>query len=134
MNSVRHHLAETIGQRTLKTANLHELAKEIAAYLLHEGRVSELESLTRDIITYRAEHGVVEAYARSAHELSQADLDDIRALLHKEYPKASQFLIDEINEPEVIGGVKIELPGEQLDLTVRAKVNTFKKLTAGKEA
>src|SRR5690348_8475361 len=123
MNSQRHYLAEIIGQRTLKTTNRRELAQEIAAFLLHEGKVAELESLMRDVMAYRAEHGVVEAYASSAHELTPADIDDIRTLLHAEFPKANDFQIDQILQPEIIGGVKIDLPSEQLDLSVRAKVN-----------
>jgi F0F1-type ATP synthase delta subunit len=134
MNSQRHHLAETIAKRTMEISNTHKLAQEIAAYLLHEGQVSELESLMRDVIAYRAEHGIVEAYAESARPLTQEVVDDIRAMLHQEYPHAKKFQIDEIEQPELIGGIKVELPDEHLDLSVRARVNTFKKLTSGKEA
>ncbi len=134
MNSQRHHLAATIAERTFHVDDTSDLAKEVAAYLLHENKVAELDSLMRDVIAYRAEQGVVEAVAQSAHQLDQTDLDDIEQVLREEYPTAKQFAIDQVNVPELIGGVKIELPGEQLDLTVRAKVNTFKRLTTGKEA
>lgn len=134
MNSTRHHLAETIAKRTMEISDTHKLAQEIAAYLLHEGKVYELESLMRDVIAYRAEQGVVEAYAESAYPLSPQVIDDIRDILKKEYPHAKQFQVDQIEQPELIGGLKVELPDEQLDLSVRARVNTFKKLTSGKEA
>lgn len=134
MNSQRHHLAATIAERTLHVSDTDELAREVAAYLLHENKVAELDSLMRDVIAYRAEHGVVEAVALSAHDLDHTDLEDIEQLLQEEYPSAKQFTVDQVKVPELIGGVKIELPGEQLDLTVRAKVNTFKRLTTGKDA
>ena len=133
MSSTRHHLAQVIGQRSLKTDNFNKLAKEIAAYLLDTGRTSELDSLMRDIMSYRAEHGVIEVDAISAHQLSQQDIKDIKVLLKAEYPQAKTFTVDQRQEPEVMGGVKLDMPGEQLDLTVRAQVNKFKRLTTAGE-
>ena len=135
MNDTRHHLAEVIGAKSLHISDFHELAKEIAAYLLETGRVSELDSLMRDIMAYRAEHGVVEATATSAHQLSEQDITDIKQILRSEYPYATSLVVDQAQDPELIGGVKLGMPGEQLDLSVRAKVNNFKHLTtAGEEA
>jgi F0F1-type ATP synthase delta subunit len=81
--SSRHHLAQVIGQRSLKSTNFNKLAKEIAAYLLETGKLSELDSLMRDIMNYRAEHGVIEVMATSANELSRQDIADIKSLLPK---------------------------------------------------
>lgn len=130
MSSPRHHLAQVIGERSLHAGNFSLLAKEIAAYLLDSGQVGQLDSLMRDIMNYRAEHGVVEVQASSAHNLSSQDITDIKSLLKQEYPSAKKFTIDQALEPEVMGGVKLDLPGEQLDLTVRTKVNKFKRLTS----
>ena len=129
------HLAEVIGAKSLHLNDFHQLAQEIAAYLLETGQTADLESLMRDIIVYRSKHGVVEASATSAHTLSNQDIADIKQILHAEYPKAKSLLVDQTEDPDMIGGVKLDMPGEQLDLTVRAKVNTFKRLTtAGKES
>lgn len=133
--STRHHLAEVIGQRSLKAGNMDKLAKEIAAYLLETGQTAQLDSLMRDIMAYRAEHGMVEVEAVSAFQLSSQDLADIKAILKQEYPHAKEFTVDQRQEPDVMGGIKLDLPGEQLDLTVRARVNKFKRLTiSGKGA
>ena len=135
MKTNRHHLAEVIGAKSLKISNIDRLAKELAAYLLITGQTDELESLIRDIMAYRAEHGVIDATASSAHKLSSEDIADIRQMLLREHPEATSLLIDRAADADVIGGVKLNMPGEQLDLTVRAKVNTFKRLTtAEKEA
>ena len=135
MSSSRHHLAQLIGDRSLKSGNFKAMAKEIAAYLMDSGHTAELDSLVRDIIAYRAEHGVVEAEAISAHELSALDIADVKAMLKHEYPQAKSFIVDQRQEPELMGGVKLDLPGEQLDLTIRAQVNKFKRITtAGKGA
>lgn len=135
MSSTRHHLAQVIGDRSLKVSNFKKLSQEIAAYPLEAGQTAELDSLMRDIINYRAQKGVVEATAVSANPLSTRDVADIRAILKEEYPHAKSFEIDQSRDPEVLGGVKVDLPGEQLDLTIRAQVNKFKRLTtSGKGA
>jgi F0F1-type ATP synthase delta subunit len=135
MSSTRHHLAQVIGQRSLRSSNFNKLAQEIAAYLLETGQTGQLDSLIRDIMTYRADHGVVEVVATSANPLSKQDITDIKALLKQEYPKSKDFAVDQTQDDQVIGGVKLDMPGEQLDLTVRAKVNKFKRLTtSGKGA
>lgn len=125
----RHHIAEVIGERTLGVSDPARLAREIAAYLLSENLTYELESLVRDVMEYRMKKGVIEAKLVSAHALGREVEADVRKILHDEYPNAKQIRIDQELEPETVGGVRIELPNEQLDLTVRSKLNTFKRLT-----
>lgn len=130
MNPSRHQLAEAIGKRSLRVSNSKKLAAQVAAYLLETNQTASLESLLRDVMAYRAEHGVVEARAVSAHELSGEVRRQIRLILQDQYPAMKESLVDSEIDPAVIGGVRIELPGEQLDATVAAKLNLFKKLTA----
>lgn len=132
--SAHSHLVEVIGAKSLDASDFRQLAREIAAYLMETNQTAGLESLIRDIMAYRARHGVVESTTTSAHALSNDDIDDIKYILRSEYPQANSLFINETKDPSVIGGVRIDMPGEQLDLTVRAKVNTFKRLTTtGKE-
>jgi len=134
MKHIRHRLAKVIGEKTLHTTDASELAREIAAYLLLENDTAELESLVRDVMEYRLHQGYVEATLVSAHEVGDQVTEDVRAILHEEYPKAKKIIIRERQEPSVVGGVLVELPNEQLDLTVRSKLNIFKRLTmSGKE-
>ena len=134
MKQPRRLLVEAIGTRTLTITDSKELAKEIAAYLITENRVSELEPIMRDVIEFRASHGLVEATLVSAHDVSQAEIDDVKAILKEEYPHAKSIKVGEQLVPELIGGVRVVMPHEQLDLTVRSKLSDFKRLvTAGKE-
>lgn len=126
----RQDLAAVIGERTLHTHNTKKLAAELAAYLLEERRTADLESLIRDIMQYRMENGVIEANLVSAHDLPDVVIRDVKVLLQKEYPNARKLNIDAQLDPQVIGGLRIELPNEQLDMTVKAKLDTFKRLTA----
>ena len=127
-------MAEVIGQRTMHISDSKILAKKIAAYLLVEHKTAQLDSLLRDIVQYRAEHGVVEAVAISVNGLNETVRGDIRAMLKAEFPSAKAIAFHEQRDPSVIGGLRVDLPNEQLDMTARAKLNHFKRLTgAGKE-
>lgn len=118
--------------RKLGQAPTAELGKEVAAYLLEDNRAGELESLLRDIQQQRAENGVVEVTAVSAYPIESAVRRDIEAQIRQLYPAAKTIIIDEQLDPGVVGGVRLELANQQLDLSVRAKLNVFKQLTANR--
>lgn len=130
MKTPRHLVAEQLAKRTLAPGlKTTHFSREIAAYLLETGRTGELESLLRDIIQVRAEHGIVEVVAVSAHSLTAKLQADIKHEVRKQYPHAKQVVIAEQLDPSVVAGVRLELPSEQLDLSVRNKLNRFKQLT-----
>lgn len=129
MKFARTELATIIGEKTLHITDSSLLAKQIAAYLLEQKRSTELESLMRDVLAYRQARGLVEAEVASAHDLSQEALRDVKSLLKQHYPKAKHIFAHESHDESVIGGLRITLSSEQLDMSVRAKLDTFKTLT-----
>lgn len=126
----RRHLAEVITERTLGVRDTKVLAKEVAAYLLDNHHTADIESLIRDIMELRAQKGVVEAVAVSAYQLNDEVIADIKRILKQEYPNAKSVHVIRKLDPSVVGGVRIEMANERLDLTVRDKIDTFKRLTA----
>lgn len=130
MKQTRHHLAAIIGEKTLHIQDSKELAYEIAAYLLHEKQTGELDSLLRDVMQYRADHGAIEAIAVSANAVPDDVLTDVRDLLKREFPTAKQHIVRSKIDSDIIGGMKIDLPNQQLDLSVKSQLNKFKRLTA----
>ncbi len=126
----RKELVEVIGERTLSVTDKDVLVKSIAAYLATEHKQVDLASLTRDIMQYRLEKGYVEAVAVSAHELPQNVIDDIVDLLKEHFPHAHHVRVDSVIDESVVGGIRIELPQEVLDLSVKSKLNLFKRLVA----
>ena len=126
----RRHLSEVIGERTLHVTDQAKLTNAIAAYLLFEHKTADLEPLMRDVMQYRLEHGAVEVMAITAHQLSDDIKTEIEQLMKQQYPGSKDVVIDEVNDPSVVGGVRLQLPNEQLDLSVASKINTFKRLTA----
>lgn len=131
--ATRLELAAIIGERTLDIQSIDALKDALAAYLLEENDVDELDSLMRDVLAYRAEHGYVEATLVSAHPLTDDVRTEIRDVIASEYPHAKTITMNEKIDPEVVGGLRIELAGEELDLTVKAKLNAFKRLTAARK-
>ena len=133
MKKSRNELSELIGKKTMHITDYDALVNEIAAYLLMENITSDLDSIMRDVMHYRFDQGIVEATVYSAHELSQADLDDIDQVLRTEYPSANSYIIDQKIDTSVVGGVKIEFPGAELDLSIFSRLNLFKRqVEAGK--
>jgi F-type H+-transporting ATPase subunit delta len=134
MKASRARLARFLAEKTLKRGISRHLDREIAAYLLSEGRVNELDSLLRDVQADWAEAGHVEVAASSARPLSAAIQAEIRREVKKVHPGAKRIVINETIDPDVVGGVRLSLPNRQLDLSVRSKLNLFKQsVTAGKD-
>ena len=114
--------------------NRKEYIDSVASYLLENRRTGELDSILRDISADWARIGYVEVIARSAHALDDVTKQNIAAQIKGLYPQAEQVVVTEIADPTVIGGVRISVADQQLDLSVEAKLNKFKQLTgAGKE-
>lgn len=132
MKVPRHILAQAIAEKTLTIKDDKLLAREIAAYLLAERRTAELESILRDIMQYRMDHGVLEAEVVTAHPVGNDVLEHAKQLLQTAYPDTKAVHVSTRLEPMVIGGVRIDMANEQLDLTVGTKLATFKRLTSEK--
>ena len=130
MKLARHELVPILMKLSDKLP-ARKFSNEVASYLLDNNLTGELDSLTRDLNSYRAANGVVEVTAVSAHKLSETALKEVRAKVKQFYPKAKRIIIDQRLDPSQIGGVRLELPDQQLDLSVRGKLNRFKQLTAG---
>jgi F-type H+-transporting ATPase subunit delta len=126
----RHIIAEVIAQRSLENIPALRLAREIAAYMMSQRRTTDIESLLRDIMQYRADHGIVEVFAASASPLNAVIRKNIEAQVRELYPSAKQIIISEQIDDNVVGGIRIELANQQFDASIRTKLNHFKQLTA----
>jgi F0F1-type ATP synthase delta subunit len=130
MKTSRHQIAAILGQQLMKKpVKRASFSYEIASYLLTEHRAAELEPLLRDIIDYRAQQGMVEVTAISAHELSGKDRTDIELFTRQLLPKAKSIILNTHLDPNLIGGVRLEIVSQQLDLSIRTKLNRLKQLT-----
>lgn len=128
MSSPRQDLAQIIAKRG--DGDQSGLAREIAAYLLDTNKVYELESVLRDVQAMREADGHFEAEVYVAHDITPEILDEVDEIIKKSKPGAKTITAQQVIDPDVIGGLKVRLANEQLDMTVRNKLDTFKRLTA----
>lgn len=129
MAFARTDLAEILGKQLLEASSSRSLAKQIAAYLIEQKRVSELESLMRDIMAYRHENGVIEAEVASAHPLDASMLKQVEELVKDKHPDAKHVFVHEHLDRSLVGGITITMAHEKLDMSVKSKLDTFKRLT-----
>ncbi len=136
MKISRHAVAAALAERSLRltsAADVQKLGDEIAAYLLTERRTGELDSVVRDIMQYRADRGIVEVVVVSAFTLSEQVRQDISSQVRELYPDAKQIIISHRHDQSIIGGVKLEFANQQLDLSIRNKLNRLKQLTGARK-
>jgi F0F1-type ATP synthase delta subunit len=130
MKTPTHQVAAALtGRVSASDFDEKQFAREVAAYLLDTGRTGQLNSLARDMVKARIADGIVEVTAVSAHDLTDAVRADIRAQIEKLYPNVQRIILNERRDESVIGGVRLEFPEQQLDLSVRNKLNRLKALT-----
>jgi len=133
MKQPRTKLARLVADKTLQSGLSRRFIKEVAAYLLTERRVNELDSVLRDVQLDWAKAGHVEVIARSAHALTPSAKTGIARRLKPLYPHA-RITITPVLDPSVVGGIRLNLADRQLDLSVRSKLDRFKQLAiAGKD-
>lgn len=121
-------LAAVIAEQTLQTDDPSKIAKEVAAYLVAEKRVSELESILREVMFYREKHGIVEAQVASAHDLTDQVIADVKQLIEQEFSGAETIIVDQELDSSIVGGLRLNTSREQLDMTVKGRIDTFKRL------
>lgn len=111
--------------------SIARLAARTAAYLIEAGKVSDLDSIMRDAQEIRAQkYGVVELSARSAHKLDSSHLSEIKSMARKQYGNTKQVITHQVHDESVIGGANLSFPHNNLDITIRAKLNQLKESIA----
>jgi F0F1-type ATP synthase delta subunit len=119
----RKELAATIA-RLVHDGDTATLAQEVAAYLITERRVKDLDSLMRDVALVRQEtYGITEATATTALPLSEEVRRDIKA-----YLKAPNLVLNEAQDTTLVGGLRLESSDTQLDVSVHDRLRKLKQL------
>lgn len=121
----RRSLAQHVATHLVGGKPQKEIALQLAAYLVSTRRTKELSSIIRDIQYYMADHGHIAGTVHSARELSASTLKAIEALA-KSQTGAQRVSLDAVVDESLIGGVKLQLPGYELDTTVSRKLTILK--------
>ncbi len=108
--------------------NGRNAVRELAAYLIESGRIREAELIVRDVEGALADRGVVVADVASSRSLvadTQAEIT--RYLQHT--TGAKDVHLRQSVDPDLLGGIRIDTPGQRFDTTLRHRLN---QLTASK--
>lgn len=121
----RRDLAQYAARQLVDGASQKKITQQLAAYLLEHRRTNELSVIVRDIIAALADYGHVAGTVTSAHELSASTMKALEAFA-KEQTGAKRVSLDTIIDESVLGGVKLELPGRELDTTIARNLTILK--------
>lgn len=102
-----------------------DITSQVAAYLVDTRRTSEADLVVRDTESALASRGVMVADATSATELSSEAKRAIETFL-KTARGAKKVALRTHVDTQVIGGVRVDTADEQLDTTLRARLNQLK--------
>jgi F0F1-type ATP synthase delta subunit len=121
----RRDLATHFVDELLKGTSTKKLARQLAAYLIESRRTKEMSLMVREIQYRLSEKGHVIGTVTSAHELSAATKKAIDAYAKKK-SDATYLHLDPIVDESVLGGVKLDLPGHELDTTIARQLTILK--------
>lgn len=104
------------------------ITKQLAAYLVESRRTREATLMVRDIESALADRGVLLADVSTSRELAADTKKEITDYL-KQVSGASSVELRSHVDLHLLGGVRIDTPGNRLDKTLRHRLN---QLTASK--
>lgn len=109
-------------------ANINKLSKEVAAFLVDAGKISELDSIMRDARELRAaKFGVVELDVRSAHDIDATTIKEIEKVAKSQYPTTKKVNLNKIHDDSVVAGAILSFPHASFDVTVKTKLNKLRE-------
>ena len=106
-------------------ASRKKVILQLAAYLVDTRRTNELPLIIRDIEFYLSEMGSVSGVITSAFDLSAETKKAIEKYV-KQHTGAKEVTLTNFVDPTVLGGVKVSVPGHELDATVRRSLTMLK--------
>lgn len=126
-------LANYAADQWVSGADRKKLIEQLAAYLVESRRSGEVILLVRDIEQALADRGQVLARIASARPLNE-DLESAIVDQLKKDASAEQVEIDSRVDPDLLGGVRVEIPGREYDNTLRRRLQTLKSQTLEKQS
>ena len=126
-------MAQKLSRRTIATYVVVQLQaghgsaaiQQLAGYLVESRRTKELNIIVRDIQTALANQGEINGTVTTAFALTAETKKAIEASLIAK-TKATSITLEEVINPSVLGGYKVEFPGHELDQTIHHQLTTLK--------
>lgn len=104
---------------------LPEIGRNFLLTVIDNGRVAVLPEIARQFrALVNAQLGASDAVVYSAYDIDSAALADLAGVLEKRF--ARKLNLQLVLQPELIGGVRVVVGDEVLDLTVKARLEQMK--------
>lgn len=121
----RRSLAKYAAEYLIAGKSQKDISQQLAAYLISTRRTSELDVIIRDIQFYLAENGHIAGAVTSAHTLTAETVKAIESFA-KQKTGAKSVSLDRNVDEALIGGIKLEVPGYELDTTIARQLTLLK--------
>ena len=121
----RRAIATYVAQQLTTGTDSKKVVLQLAAYLVDTRRTKELSLIIRDIQFYLSEAGSVSGVITTATTLTAETKKAVEKYI-KQQTGATTVALDSFIDPSVIGGVKVSIPGRELDATVSRNLTTLK--------
>lgn len=121
----RRDLSQYAARQLIDGVSQVTVARQLAAYLIDTRRTNELGVIIRDIAAQLADSGHIYGTVTTAHELSSATTAAIKQYA-KQKTGVQNIALESIVDESVIGGMKLELPGYELDTTIARHLTILK--------
>ncbi len=116
-------IAKIVQQRLISGAATADVASSLAAYLLVERRTKDAKAIVQEVARLQAAAGTKEVVITSAFPLDSQLQKQLAGL----FPAPKHEIVN-ITDPSVIGGVLVESGDEQLDWTIRRRLQRLRKI------
>ena len=121
----RRAIATYVAQQLTTGNDSKKVVLQLAAYLVDTRRTKELSLIIRDIQFYLSEAGSVSGVITTATTLTAETKKAVEKYI-KQQTGATTVALDSFIDPSVIGGVKVSIPGRELDATVSRNLTILK--------
>ncbi len=118
----RRKLAGNAAARLSSGESKKTVLQELAAYLVDTNRKKEATLIVRDIEAMLVDAGTAIGTVISARPLSSTALQVIESFIKQQNTLVKNVVLREQVDETLIGGIRLELPGHQLDASVKAKL------------
>lgn len=102
-----------------------DITEKVAAYLVDARRTDEASLIVRDTEAALAERGIVVADVTAATPLTATTRQALEKFLAATMD-AQRVVSREQVDPQMLGGVRVDAAGQQLDATLRTRLNQLK--------
>ncbi len=101
-----------------------QVLREAAAWLVSTGRTRQAKYLTQDVAKILAQDGYLAAQVTTARPLGSKLETELKDFLSRT-TAAERIELTASVEPDLLGGVRLEIPTAELDTTLRSKLTAL---------